>query len=210
MTDEKDVDGKPADGEVADVNGAPPAKPEDQKPADSKPADQKDSDTKEPQGTAPVVTEKYDLKLPEGSLLKPEHIDSVSEFSKENKLTQEMAQKVLERENTVITAYVEEQKKMVEDLSVKWVEEVKADKDLGGNNFAKTAELSKRVIDKFGPELVKELELTGLGNHPAFVRFTNRIGQAMSSGEFVKGEQKPPEIKSAAEVLYGGTSKKEE
>jgi hypothetical protein len=195
--DEKPVDEKPVDEKDVDE------KPVDQKPADEKPADdKKDSDTKEPDGKAKDEPVKFDLKLPEGSLLKPEAVQVVTDFAKANKMTPEQAQAVLEREN----ANVMEQKKMLDDLSVKWVGEVKADKELGGDNFAKTAELSKRVIDKFAPELVEELEKTGLGNHPGFVRFVYRIGKAMDNGEFVKGSNPPPPIKSAAEVLYGGTS----
>lgn len=217
MADEKDVV-PPAEGDQKPVEGQdkqPDQKPEDQKPADEKdqkPADKsaddkKDSEAKDDQGDkAKDIPETYDLKLPEGSPLKPESIQSVSEFAKANKLTNEQAQSVLERENSNAI----EQVKLLDDMSKKWVEEVKADKELGGNNFTKTAELSKRVIEKYAPELIKELEATGLGNHPGFVKFVYRIGKAMDSGEFVKGGTPPAPVKSAAEVLYGGTSSAKE
>jgi len=203
MADEKVEDPKPEDKK-------PEEKPPEEKKPEEKPPE-KISDTKEPPEKTRVVPEKYDLKLPEGSLLKPESIESVSKFSKEKGLTQEEAQSVLERENTVITAYVEGLEKLMKEESDKWVQEIQNDKELGGDNLTKTSEISKRVLEKYGPELIKELERPPhLGNHPAFVRFMNRLGKAMESGEFVKGESKPGEVKSAAEVLYPNSSPKKE
>lgn len=67
----------------------------------------------------------------------------------------------------------------------KWRAEALADKEVGGDGRPETLkanlEKARRAIEKFGgPELMKELAETGLGNHPVWVRAFVRIGAAMA------------------------------
>jgi hypothetical protein len=198
----------PADPAAAEDTRLPAETPPAEPPPAEPPKPQDTDSTKDTKGLDRVVPESYDLKLPEGALLKPEAVAKVAEFAKANQLTQAEAQAVLERENTAIAAYVEEKQKEVETLSTKWVEEVKSDKELGGDNFAKTAEMARRAIDRFAPEIKEDLNRTGLGNHPGFVRFAYRIGKAMADDTFISGNQPPRQPKSIAEVFYGDSAKK--
>jgi phosphotransacetylase len=52
---------------------------------------------------------KYDLKLPEGSLLTQAEVDKIVSFSKEQGLSQESAQKLVESEHNIIANYQEQQ-----------------------------------------------------------------------------------------------------
>ena len=58
-----------------------------------------------------------------------------------------------------------------------WANQVKADNELGGQNFANTKLNIGRVMQQFGtPELKKFLNESGLGYNPDFVRFMNKVG----------------------------------
>ena len=51
------------------------------------------------------------------------------------------------------------------------------------------------------------LESTGMGNHPALVRFAHKVGQAISEDGFLRGRGAPTSEKTMAEALYGSTPK---
>ena len=58
-----------------------------------------------------------------------------------------------------------------------WANQVKADNELGGQNFATTKLNIGRVMQQFGtPELKNFLNESGLGYNPDFVRFMNKVG----------------------------------
>lgn len=58
-----------------------------------------------------------------------------------------------------------------------WSAQVKADSELGGQNFANTKLNIGRVMQQFGtPELKNFLNESGLGYNPDFVRFMNKVG----------------------------------
>ena len=81
---------------------------------------------------------------------------------------------------------------------------MKNDKELGGDNFQHTAEMAKRVMDKFGSDRLKQdLNSTGLGNNPELVRLLVNMGKSMSEDKFVHGQNNVGGGLSAAEVLYG-------
>ena len=166
------------------------AKVDAPKVTDTKPA--------EPQPAKKVVPEKYNLALPKDSLLDPTAIEEISSFAKENGLSNEEAQDILEGESVKLAAHVDK-------LKEKWSTEWKNDKEIGGAEFEKNAELAKRVIDRFGTDGLKnELNKWGYGNHPELGRLLVKIGKAMAEdtlrmpGSQPAGEQR----KSLAEVLY--------
>lgn len=165
----------------------------------------------EPAETPPQpnpVPEKYELKLPKDSLLNAEHVKEAEAFAKANKLPNDVAQALLERENATIAAYVESQKKQFEQSTKEWVEQMKADKEIGGDAFPQNAELAKRVVARFGSEPLKQaLNDTGLGNHPELVKMLVQIGKAMSPDGFVLPGSSPGAPKSMEDKFYPSHSK---
>lgn len=154
-------------------------------------------------GNARVVPDKYDLKLPDGSLLDAKATEKVSSFAKEMKLTQTEAQAVLERESALLASYVDNQKQHLAQQQKEWVESVKVDKELGGDNFNKNIEMAKRVVDRYGTDSFKKaLNDSGLGNHPELVRFVSRIGKAMSEDQLVLPGTSPAGKKSLEDIFY--------
>lgn len=158
--------------------------------------EQEINEKKEPEIKAP---EKYEFNMPDGfEELDQSAIDGFTPIAKELNLTQEQAQKLVDLHASQIKAQQEQFAKQRED----WAKEVKADKEIGGNNLGQNIEHAKKALDKFGsPELVSLLESTGLGNHPDVVKFCVKIGRSFSEDSFVSSNAGAEE-KTAAEVLY--------
>lgn len=169
----------------------------------------KDSKAKEPTEQKPVVPEKYDLKLPEGSYLDAARVGEIAEFAKQQGFSNEQAQALLDGENKAVSTFVEKQQQELKQKPEAWLNEAKADKELGGDALPKNVELAKRALERYGsPTLIKTLNETGLGNHPELIRVFFRIGKAMDEDQLVlpktnvSGEKQDP-----AEVLYGRSNK---
>jgi len=63
---------------------------------------------------------------------------------------------------------------------------VKTDPLMGGANFEKTVRLAQIGVNKMeDPELIKELNRTGLGNNPRFVRAFAKVGAMFEDDKFV-------------------------
>lgn len=157
-----------------------------------------------PAAQPPKVPEKYDLKLPDGSLLEASHIERISSFAKEKGLSNEMAQSLLEREHGAVSSYAEAQKQNYNKTVDSWAKLVEADSEIGGEGYKKNVELASRVIKRFGSEsLVKALNETGYGNHPELVRAFTRIGKAMTEDQLVMPGTQPPAKPSMEDRFYG-------
>ena len=151
-----------------------------------------------------VAPEKYDLKLPKDSVLDTAHLERIAAEAKARGLSNEEAQALVERDNGLFGVFAQEEKARVEGYIAGWLEESKNDKEIGGANFPKNAELSFRVIKKYGtPELVKFLEDTGLGNHPEAVRIFVKIGNLMGADKFEPAGAPGAPSKPLAEAFYG-------
>ncbi len=153
----------------------------------------------------PKPPDKYELKLPEGSLLDPSATERISAYAKEKGLSMEAAQEVLNRENQAVTAHHESQLKQVDVIKTQWVKDAEADKEIGGEKFKENIELAKRVIDKFGSDAFKTaLNETGFGNHPEVIRIFTKIGRLMGEDKLVMAKSQAGS-KTMEEVFYGST-----
>lgn len=190
----------------------------DPTPENKKLADKAVDDSKkavEDQNKADV---KYDVKLPENSLLPKERAEEIVTFARERGFSNEVAQALVERENLAVSNYAESAMSQLEEMTnVTWVNQITEDKEVGGDNFVENAELSKRVLKKFGTEdFIKVLnprskenpDGTGYGNHPELFRFFVRVGKSMKDDSFFVSKNKGTEKKSAAEIFYGSSEKK--
>lgn len=173
----------------------------EKKAADEKAAQEKLAEQKK-------APDRYELKIPEGSKLDAKHLEKIASFAKERGLSNEDAQAMLDRDNQLLADYAQGQESQLKETTEQWFNTSKEDKELGGENFAKNAELAKRVVMRFGTEeFQKALDATGFSNHPELFRTFYRIGKAMSEDQLViAGSQSAPSEKSIAEKLYGGNN----
>lgn len=154
--------------------------------------------TQETKPTEPVVPESYDLKMPEGIELDTASAEEFSTIAKELKLDQAAAQKLADVAAKQAQRQVERHAKLVES----WVEQVKTDKDLGGDKLTENLAVARKALDTFGtPELRDVLNASGLGNHPEVIRAFYRAGKAISEDKFVAGSPKGPETDAARKLF---------
>lgn len=179
--------------------------------AEAKPAETPPSDTQKPDDkteskvdeTKPTETppEKYELKLPDQSPVDPKRLESIAAEAKAGKMTQEQAQALVDREHTMMSDLVESHHARVDG----WMKESIADKEIGGPEINRNIELASRLVDTFGsPLLKKQLEDTGMGQHPELLRLLVRMGKAYGEDRLVTGAKGAPvQPKSAADLLFG-------
>lgn len=164
------VEGQPADGG---------AQTESQQQAEGQ---QAKSEEGQPEG----APEKYEFKPADGSVFDDTVIGAYSEVAKELNLSQDAAQKVLDKVAPAIQA---RQFEKITEARTLWAADSKADKEFGGDKFDENMAVAKKARDAFAtPALVDLLNATGLGDHPEINRFFYRAGKAISEDRFVQGE----------------------
>ncbi len=152
--------------------------------------------------TKPAPPEKYDLKLPENTLLGAEHVAKIADFAKANGMSNDEAQGYLQAEHEAVATYVENRK-------TAWRSEVLADSEIGGDAAKQNVELAYRVIDRYAtPKLKEELNKTGFGEHPELLRIFVRLGKEMAPDSLVIPGTQSGGKKSMEDVFYGETKTK--
>lgn len=141
--------------------------------------------------TKQELPEKYDLKLPEGSMFSADEILAIEGEARELGLNQEKAQKLLESRNEDRAKYREGQQQVLADTVKAWADALPSDPEIAGKDgteYAANVARAKQALNKFGsPKLKEELNKTGLGNHPELVRLFVRVGKAMKEDNFHTG-----------------------
>lgn len=144
---------------------------------------QKTEGEQKPEG----APESYEFKAEEGQAFDDQVIGAFSEVAKELNLSQDAAQKVLDKMAPVIASRQAEQ---ISAAQAAWTESAKTDKEYGGEKLTENLAVAKQALDQFGtPELRTLLEESGLGNHPEVIRMFYRTGKAISEDRFVSGSR---------------------
>ncbi len=157
------------------------------------------------------IPEKYEFKFADKTPLHPtEDAVKIADYAKSQGLTAEQGQALVDliqdRANALTARQLADYDKDVKA----WADQVKADKDIGGDKYPQTQANVKRVMDRFAPKdspFRKLLDDTGYGNHPLLVRFLNDVGKAMAEGgRTLESEGVDPKELTLAEALYGKQS----
>lgn len=155
------------------------------------------------EAAAPVVPETYTFTAPEGTAYDPAVLDAFSGAAKEAGLTQDAAQKLIDKMAPAIAARQVDQ---VQAIQKEWQDTSSSDAEFGGANLAANLGVARKALDNFAtPELRTLLEQTGLGNHPEVIRLLYRAGKAISEDKFVGGNASGAGKATAAAVLYDKT-----
>ena len=146
----------------------------------------------------PAVPEAYEFTMPEGVAVDKTAAEEFTAIAKELKLDQASAQKVADVGAKMAQRQAEAHAKLVET----WVEQTKADKDIGGDKLQENLAVARKAIDTFGtPELKDVLNATGFGNHPAVIKAFYKAGMAISGDRFVSGSPKGPDTDMARKMF---------
>jgi len=171
------------DAGAAPAENAQPQPGEADAKPESDPADKSAED--KPQG----APERYEFTAPEGSELDAAVTDAFAGVAKELNLTQEAAQKVVDK---MAPLMAQRQAEQVQAVQKQWRDESTADKEFGGDKLTESLATARKAMDAFAsPALKQTLEQTGLGNHPEVIRMFVKVGKAISEDGFVNGANKP-------------------
>lgn len=187
----------PAPAAAAIPDPAAPVVPADQATVEPAPTD--------PAATAPIA---YDLKAPDGSLLKDTDIQRIGDFAKANNLSKEQAQAVLASEHSNVAKIYGDLNNQAKNNTETWMRQVREDNEMGGANYDRSVLHAQRGLNKyFEPGFVKMLNDTGLGNHPELVRGFSRIGALMADDTAVLPKTNDS-VKTKLDVRYDNKGKK--
>jgi hypothetical protein len=157
-----------------------------------------------------VVPEKYDIKLPDDSLLDDGAVERIAAEARKQGLSNEQAQAFTDAQSAAVAEFADAEKARIKEIAEGWKAKAESDPEVGGDGFKQNSELALRVVNRFGnEEFKKALEETGLGNHPDLFRFVVKIGKAMSEDQLVFPGAEQPKEKSAEETFYGQSTSKE-
>lgn len=156
---------------------------------------------------APALPEKYEFKAPEGQSLDALQLDAYSPVFKELGLTQEQAQKLVDKQFELAPKLAESWQKQIGDQiaqeTANWAKASREDKEFGGANFDANAKIANKALAAFGtPELRNLLIESGYANHPAFVRLFWTIGQKLAESTPPAGGTPPASKTTPERVLY--------
>lgn len=122
-----------------------------------------------------------EIKLPDGFVADEALLKDFGGLAKDVGLDSEKASKLAawfsEKSTAAMKAMEDAQAKQAED----WKAEAKADPEFGGAKFSDTIAKAQSAVTRFGDDAFKkELNESGLGNHPAFIRFCAKVGRAIA------------------------------
>jgi hypothetical protein len=156
----------------------------------------------------PADAAAYTLKLPDDSLFEATALEGIGAFARDLGLSGEGAQKLVERDSKMLEQFADHFAKGVTEehnaMVAKWAQDMKVDKELGGEKYAETLFLADKSMRMFAtPEFRAALKETGFGSHPELMRVFVNIGRAIAEDSFTtKGAGDVPQPVDAAKTLF--------
>jgi hypothetical protein len=192
--------------DTTDTTDTPPGDttPGDQPPADpaGKP-DAADLLSDDESGGSEGVPETYTFEPPEGVEIDEDtkgKIEAFAEQAKSMGLNQKQYQALIEydlsRAQQLNEAAVESWNTRVDG----WKTSAKTDKEIGGEKFADNLKVADNAVKQFGDAELRALLKSpsvdnpnglAIGNHPAVLRFLNRVGKAIADPTLLQGDAAP-------------------
>lgn len=180
-------DAPPADASAAPADAAAPEQTGVE-------GEQKTDDSTDEQKPAEGAPEAYEaFTAPEGVVLADSVLEVAQQAFKDANLSQEKAQSLIDKLTPAIAqAQQEALDAAIQSQITDWVAAAKADEQIGGDKLAPALANANRVVDTFGsPELRDMLISSGLGNHPAVIKFCDAIFSKISPDTFVAAAPRP-------------------
>lgn len=140
-----------------------------------------------------------EVELPEGIEADAVLLEEFKPIAKELGLDSAKAQRLIDLAVKMQNRWVEKGQEHYTNTNKQWVEQVKADKDVGGAKFKDSVGAARSAIKHFGgPELGKAIDELGIGNHPVLFRAFVKIGKALAedsvAGEVAGGTRSDEEV----------------
>jgi len=203
MADEAEGDLLAGTEETTEATAADTTAADASTSADAGATDAADLLSDDESGGSEGVPETYTFEPPEGLELDDEtkgKIEAFADQAREMGLSQKQYQSLIEydinRAQQLNEAAVESWNGRVED----WRKSAKADKEIGGEKFSENLKVAESAIKQFGDADLRALLKSpspenpnglAIGNHPAVLRFLNRVGKAIADPKLLQGDAAP-------------------
>lgn len=190
------------DGTIQEPGSKQSSSPDQTSQTDQPKPTEDSTKTNEPDGTTLLTKkdgddkptgapEKYtDFTVPEGLKANPEKMAAASALFKELNLPQDGAQKLVDLYAKELTEAAEAPINNYLEMRKEWQKTVTNDPEIGGK-LKEVRTTIGRAIDSLGPTLAKDfreaLDLTGAGDHPAFIKAFYKYAQQLTEGRHVSG-----------------------
>ena len=146
----------------------------------------------------------YSLARSEESKLSEDDVKGIEAFAKDKGLNKEAAESLLKSQGDLVDSYAQSQADQFKTTQENWSQELKDDKDFGGEKLEQTAKNAQLAAERFMSEDFREmLEKSGFGNHPGYIKAWAKVGAAMADDTFVHGKSNNTTPLSMAETFYG-------
>lgn len=138
--------------------------------------------------TPPKAPDAYtDFTLPDGVKLEGEALTKAQELFKSAGLTQEQAQSMVDFHIAQVQAAVGDGEKAITDMHAGWKTASEADPDIGPADGAKAKQIKEsvgRALDSLNnkplaDEFKQVMNLTGVGDNPAFIKVISKLAQSI-------------------------------
>ena len=124
----------------------------------------------------PRAPENYeDFKFPEGVEADTTLLEGFTSLAKELDLPQAEAQKVIDFNKTIEDHRDRAWVKQTQD----WADEIKADKELGGDSYDANLALVRQYCEKHGDSVLADMLNVGWGSNPGFFRLVLNFARAV-------------------------------
>jgi hypothetical protein len=134
-------------------------------------------------------------------------LEDLKALAKDLKLPIDQAQKIADLGQKQAQRWLQAQEQAIQDATAQWVEQVKTDKELGGEALNANLATAKTALTRFGsPELTKLLDESRLGNHPEVIRLFHRVGKAIGDDSLVPGGRTTNRPANPAQRLYDNSN----
>src|SRR5215475_11208851 len=151
----------------------------------------KDATPKEaPKAEAPAPLSITDLSLPDGANAEAEEAKTFVDLINNGELSAkdrgqgllDLHKKEIERVHRELTAH---QRKVWDDLNAGWRDDLRNDREIGGNRLHTNLSKAKGMIEEFSsPEdaaaLLRHVDNNGMGNYPPFIRLLVRLADQLN------------------------------
>lgn len=140
-----------------------------------------------------------EFKLPEGVKLDGEQLTAATALFKEANLSQDFAQKMVDFHVAELKKTAEAGGKAYDDMRADWQSKTKADPEIAKVRVGDKSGLDAvkinvgRVYNAIGDaalvtQFKEAMNLSGVGDHPAFVRVMNKLSEFVVEGKHVGGK----------------------
>lgn len=149
-------------------------------------------------GGSDSAPESYEFSMPEGVELDSGLVEGATPLLQKYNVSQDDAQAfadlIAQSNQAAAERFSEEASAAFIEQLETWATELKNDKDFGGDNFEANAALAREAIEQFGSDELRDMfDSTGVGTHPAMVKFAHKVGKFLVEDQPGRGSQSSSE-----------------